>query len=74
MNTTYRMKENPTTRELKPVSVWQKERFQRFAAIAVGTGLLLSLVGAFNLRADVGNLTQIKVPYIQSQMDKLQVR
>ena len=74
MNTTYRMKESPTTGELKPVSVWRAERFQRFAAIALGTGMLLSLVAAFNLRADVDNLTQKKIPYIQSQLDNLQVR
>ena len=73
MDTTYRMKESPTTGELKPVSVWLTQRFQRFAAIAMGTGLLLSVVAALNLKADVDNLTEKKIPYIQSQMDKLQV-
>jgi hypothetical protein len=74
MNTTYRMKESPTTGELKPVSVWKTERFQRFAAIALGTGLLLSLVATVDLKADVDNLTLKKLPYIQSQLEKLQVR
>jgi hypothetical protein len=68
------MKESPTTGELKPVSAWQKEQFQRFAAIALGTGLLLSLVATLDLKADVDNLTLKKIPYIQSQLETLQVR
>ncbi len=72
MNTTYRMKESPTTRELKPVSAWLNPQFQRFIAITAGTGLLLSLVAVLNLKAAVDNLTGTKIPYIQSQMDKLQ--
>jgi len=74
MNTTYRMKESPTTGELTPVSVWRTEPFQIFAAITLGTGLLLSLVAAFDLKASVDNLTQNKIPYIQSQLDKLPAR
>jgi hypothetical protein len=67
------MKESTVTGELKPVSVWLNQRFQRCAAIVVSTGLLLTLVALLNLKANVDNLTEKKVPYIQSQMDKLQV-
>jgi hypothetical protein len=74
MNTTYRMKESPTTGELTHVSVWRTEPFQRFAAITLGAGLLLSLVAAFDLKASVDNLTQNKIPYIQSRLNNFQVR
>ncbi len=74
MNTTYSLKESPATRELKPVSVWLTQEFQRFAAIATGTALLLSLLAAFNLKADVDDLTGKKLPTTQSQMGRLQIR
>lgn len=42
--------------------------FGRMAAISLGTALLLSLVGAYNLNADVKDLTDNKVPYIQQRL------
>jgi hypothetical protein len=47
--------------------------FGRLAAITLGTGLLLSLVAAFNLSSDVNDLTQNKVPYIQNRVAMLQL-
>ncbi|HEY9787616.1 MAG TPA: hypothetical protein V6D17_19670 [Candidatus Obscuribacterales bacterium] len=72
MDTTYKQKVRKTpTAELKPVSPWRDPDFQRFTAITLGTALLLSLVGAFNLRADVDNLTKEKVPILQQQIATL---
>jgi hypothetical protein len=71
---TYKMKENPTSGKLETVSAWRTPRFQIFAAIAAGTALLLSLVAGLNLQSGVDNLTQKKVPQLQSQIDNLKVR
>jgi hypothetical protein len=66
--------ESATTGELKPVSPWKMPRFQRFAAITVGAGLLMTLVMAFTEKAYVDNLLQNKLPYIQAQLDNATYR
>ncbi len=66
--TTYRM-ESVSTGELQPVSPWKMPRFQRFAAITVGAGLLMTLAMAFTEKAYVDNLIHNKLPYIQAQLD-----
>lgn len=73
MDTTYRKKESPAG-ELKDVPVWQRPKFQRFAAIVLGTGLLLSLVAVFALKHDVNTLTERKLPYIENRVNNLQAR
>ena len=45
--------------------------FGRTAAISLGTALLLSLVAAYNLNADVKDLTHNKIPYIQERISVL---
>lgn len=49
----------------------RKQNTIRMALICLGTGLLLSLIGAFNLNADVNDLTNNKVPYIQDRINSL---
>lgn len=51
----------------------KKTRTMRLGAVALGTAMLLSLIGAYNLNADVKDLTQNKVAYMEqrvSQIDK----
>ena len=43
----------------------------RLGAISFGTGLLLSLIGAFNLNADVNDLTHNAVPYMQYSISQI---
>jgi hypothetical protein len=43
--------------------------FGRLAAITLGTGLLLSLVAAYNLNSDVKDLTQNKLTFVQNQIE-----
>jgi hypothetical protein len=42
--------------------------FGRLAAITLGTGLLLSLVAAYNLNSEVNDLTQNKLTYVQNRI------
>ncbi len=42
--------------------------FMKLLAISLSTALLLSLVAAFNLNKDVTDLTQNKVPELQTQI------
>jgi hypothetical protein len=53
------------------VSAWRTPRFQRFAAIVTGTGLLLSFVAISCLKADVDDVTKNKIPFIQQQIAQL---
>ncbi len=50
---------------------YTKTRTLRLAAVSLGTGLLLSLIGAYNLSADVNDLTHNKVTNIQERVDNL---
>lgn len=68
MNTTIRDRER--TVELEHVSAWRLPRFQRFAAITVGTSLLLSLIGVLCLKGDVDQATDVQIPYIQSELSR----
>jgi hypothetical protein len=42
--------------------------FMKVLGISLATGLLLSLVAAYNLNSDVTDLTQNKVPELQRQI------
>jgi hypothetical protein len=53
------------------VSAWRTPRFQRFAAICAGTGLLLSFVAISCLKGDVDVVTKQQIPYIQQQLAML---
>lgn len=74
MDTDTKAKEESPAEGSKPLSAWEKPRFQRFALIIMGAGLLLSLVAVLSLKASVDSLTHQKMPYIQDQLDKSQVR
>jgi hypothetical protein len=52
-------------------SGWRNPRFQRLAGIATATGLLLSFVAISCLNADVQDVTQNKIPYIQERIASL---
>ena len=45
--------------------------FGRMLAISLGTALLLSLVGTYNLYADVKDLVNNKVPDLQQQISQI---
>ena len=49
----------------------RKERTGKLAAVALGTALLLSLVGAFNLDRDVKIVTNDQVPYINQRIQNI---
>ena len=70
MDTTF--EENPKTGEIDHKAVWKSKRFQTLAAVAIGTGLVLSIVGVLCLKAPVDNLKNEKLPAIQSKVDNVQ--
>jgi hypothetical protein len=45
--------------------------FGRLMAFSLGTALLLSLIGAYNLNADVNGLINQEVPYIQQRIAEI---
>jgi hypothetical protein len=49
----------------------RKERTGKLAAVALGTALLLSLIGAFNLDRDVKLVTNDEVPYINQRIENI---
>lgn len=49
----------------------RKDSTAKLAAVALGTALVLSLVGAFNLNRDVKTLTSSQVPYIEQRIDNM---
>jgi hypothetical protein len=49
----------------------RKERTGKLAAVALGTALLLSLIGAFNLDRDVKLVTNDEVPYINQRIQNI---
>ncbi len=49
----------------------RKERTGKLAAVALGTALLLSLIGAFNLDRDVKLVTNDQVPYINQRIQNI---
>jgi hypothetical protein len=53
--------------ETKP----RQSNLVRMASICLGTGLLLSLVGAYNLNADINDLTNNKMPYMQDKINQI---
>ena len=67
MTTTYTTEERPVV-VASDSSAWRSPRFQRLAAIAAGTGLLLSAVAIYCLSKDVDIVTKQQVPYIESQL------
>ncbi len=71
MTTSFR--QDATDTEVKPVSAWRLPRFQRFATIMVGTGLLLSTVAISCLKTDVDIVTQEQIPFIQDQIANIHV-
>lgn len=46
--------------------------FAKLCSISLGTALLLSLIGAYNLNRDVKDLTHNKIPYIQMRLSAMQ--
>jgi hypothetical protein len=52
----------------------KKTRTMRLAAVSLGTALLLSMVGAYNLSSDVNDLTSHKVAYIENRVSDLGTR
>jgi hypothetical protein len=52
----------------------KKTRTMRLAAVSLGTALLLSLIGAYNLNSDVKDLTHNKVAYIENRVTNLDTR
>jgi hypothetical protein len=48
-----------------------KDRTGKLAAVALGTALLLSLIGAFNLDRDVKIVTNDQVPYINQRIQNV---
>lgn len=67
MTTTFRQNERVETE-----TRWTP-RFKRFAAITVGTSLLLSAVAIMCLKSDVDIVTKQQIPYIQDQLNQYQV-
>jgi hypothetical protein len=59
-----------TTTTVEPVSAWRLPRFQRFAAITVGSALLFSFVAISCLQGDVDVVTKQQIPYIQEQLSQ----
>ncbi len=49
----------------------KKTRTMRLAAVSLGTALLLSLIGAYNLNSDVKDLTTHKVAYIENKVSDI---
>ncbi len=49
----------------------KKARTMRLAAVSLGTALLLSMIGAYNLNSDVKDLTHNKVAYIENRVSNL---
>jgi hypothetical protein len=49
-------------------NVIRKFDFMKMLGISLATGLLLSLIGAYNLNKDVTNLTQNTTPELQRQI------
>jgi hypothetical protein len=47
----------------------KKDNTLKIAAFALGTALILSLIGAFNLNKDVKLVTNSEVPYVQQRLD-----
>lgn len=47
----------------------KKTRTMRLGAVALGTGLLLAMIGAYNLNSDVKDLTHNKVAYIENRVN-----
>ncbi len=52
----------------------KKTRTMRLAAVSLGTALLLSLIGAYNLNADVKDLTGNKVAYMENRVADIDSR
>ncbi len=50
----------------------KKTRTMRLAAVSLGTALLLSMIGAYNLNSDVKDLTNNKVAYIENRVSNLE--
>jgi ribosomal protein S10 len=71
MTTTYTTEERPVV-VASDTSAWRRPRFQRLAAIAAGTGLLLSAVAIYSLSQDVDVVTKEQVPYIESQLAQVE--
>lgn len=72
MQSTYTTRD--TAADVVQVSAWKSPRFQRFAAITIGTSLLLSAVAIMCLSGDVDVVTKQQIPYIQSQLANLPAR
>ena len=49
----------------------KKTRTMRLAAVSLGTALLLSMIGAYNLNSDVKDLTTNKVAYIENRVSDI---
>lgn len=70
MTTAYREKEP----KLQTPDEQQRSKISRLATLAIVatlTGLLLSFVAISNLNAEVDNLLNSKIPYIQSRLDAI---
>lgn len=46
-------------------------RTAKLATVALGTALLLSLIGAYNLNRDVKVVTNQEVPYVQNRLQEV---
>lgn len=53
-------------------SAEKESRTMKLAAISLGTALLLSLIGAYNLNRDVKLVTNQQVPYVENRLDAVQ--
>jgi len=49
----------------------RQSNIMRIAGICLGAGLLMALVGAFNLNANINDLTHNKVPYMQDTISQI---
>lgn len=49
----------------------RKQRVGTLAAVALGSALLFSLIGAFNLDRDVKLITNTQVPYIEQRVENI---
>lgn len=52
----------------------KKTRTMRLAAVSLGTALLLSMIGAYNLNSDVKDLTSNKVAYIENRVTDIDTK
>ncbi|HEY9733527.1 MAG TPA: hypothetical protein V6C89_16530 [Drouetiella sp.] len=52
----------------------KKTRTMRLAAVSLGTALLLSMIGAYNLNSDVNDLTKNKVGYIENRVSDIETK